>query len=142
MAALALGYYKGRYGLKQDYRKAKEWYERLLEVYASGKYLGELDERFIDFQKRQLGYTARALIIQEEKELRYEQASPEEREIIAIEEHYHKLYEKAVNKLDRSDGSSAGQEKFRADVQRLLHKYQVLRDQEIKKRQDAAKEKS
>ena len=131
MATLALGYYKGRYGLSRDYRQAKDWYERLLQVYESGSYLGEIDERFIPFQRRQLGYTDKALQIEIEKAQRYEQASPLERQIVEVEERYHVQYQNAVNRLDRSDSGPGGKEIFRAEVDRLRKHFNRLRDAEI-----------
>ena len=41
--------------------RAKHWYERLLKAYESGSYLGEIDNRFISFQRQRLKYTIRAL---------------------------------------------------------------------------------
>jgi len=131
MGVLALAHYKGNFGLPRDYRQARDWYRKLLEVHATGNYLGEIDDRFLAFQRRQLGYTEKALTIQEEKEARYRQASPLEREIIAIEERYHKQYEKAVNALDRRDGSRAGKQRFREEVKRLRLHYIELREREI-----------
>jgi hypothetical protein len=131
MGVLALAYYKGNFGLPRNYAQAKQWYQRLLAVHASGNYLGEIDERFLAFQRRQLGYTEKALIVQLEKQRRYEQASPLEREIIAIEERYHKQYERAVNALDRRDGSRAGKQRFREEVERLRKHYMELREREI-----------
>lgn len=131
MGALALGYYKGRYDLKRDYSKAKNWYERLLHAYEKGSYLGEIDERFIPFQRRQLKYTTRALETEIEKARRYEEASSDERQIIEIEERYRLEYQKAVNALDRRDGSPAGQERIRAEIERLREKYNRLREEEI-----------
>jgi TPR repeat protein len=131
MGALALGYTKGRYGLIRDYSKAKNWYERLLKIYESGSYLGEIGERFIPFQRRQLKYTTKALETQIEKVRRYEEASPLERQIIEIEDRYRIEYQKAVNALDRRDGSPAGQERTRAEIKRLRKKYNRLREEEI-----------
>ena len=131
MGELALAYYKGRYGLPRDYRQAKQWYQRLLAVYQTGDYLGEIDERFIAFQQRQLGYTERALVTQLKREERIAKASPLELQIIAIEDRYRKEYERAVNALDRGDGSSEGRARFRAEVDRLRLHYQALREEEI-----------
>ena len=131
MGELALAYYKGRFGLPRDYQKAKEWYQRLLAVYEADDYLGEIDERFIGFQQRQLGYTERALVTQLEREKRIAKASPLELQIIAIEDLYRKQYELAVNALDRRDGSREGKDNFRAEVNRLRLHYLNLREQEI-----------
>jgi TPR repeat protein len=131
MGVLALAYHKGSYGLPLDYRQAREWYQRILEVYASGDYLGEIDERFIPFNQRQLGYVEKGLVTQVAREERVAKASPFELQIIAIEDRYHKQYEQAVNALDRSDGSPEGKARFRAEVNRLRLHYQALRDQEI-----------
>jgi TPR repeat protein len=131
MAALALAYYKGRYGLSRDYRQAKSWYERILAVYEGGKFLGEIDERFIAFQERQLGYTERALVTQIEREKRAANASPLELEVIAIEDCYRKEYERVVNSLDRRDGSKEGMARTRAEIDRLRLHYKGLREQEV-----------
>jgi hypothetical protein len=131
MGELALAYYKGRYGLQRDYRPAKEWYERLLRVYESADYLGEINERFIAFQQRQLGYTEKALATQIAREERIAGASPLELKIIAIEDRYRKQYEGAVNALDRSVAGREGKALFRKEVERLRLHYQVLREQEI-----------
>lgn len=131
MGALALAYEKGRYGLPVDYRLAKEWFQRLLTVYEGGSYLGEIDERFIPFNKSRLGYAEKALVRQIEREQRIASASPLELQIIAIEDRYRKQYEGAVNALERNNGTSQGREKFRTEVQRLRLHYQSLREQEI-----------
>jgi hypothetical protein len=131
MAMLALAYYKGNFGLPRDYRQAKSWYDDVLAVHASGDYLGEIDARFVAFQKRQLGYTEKALVIQVEREERLANASPAELEIIAIEDEYRRQYEKAVNALDRGDGTRAGKARFREEVQRLRQHYMELREKEI-----------
>ena len=133
MGTLALAHHKGRYGLEKDYRQARDWYAKLLQVYASGQYDGEIDDRFIDFQKRQLGYATRALEVQEEKTRRFQQASPLERRVIEITENYRKQYEQAVNALDRRDGSVGGAKALRAEMQRLRQTYIDLREQEIEK---------
>lgn len=131
MGVLALGYYKGRYGLNRDYSEAKNWYERLLQAYASGSYLGEIDARFIPFQRQQLKYTTKALETEIEKARRYEEASPLERQIIEIEERYRLDFQKAVNALDRRDGSPAGREQTHTEFERLREKYNRLREEEI-----------
>jgi hypothetical protein len=131
MGALALAYYKGRYGLPRDYRQAKSWYERILAVYEGGNYLGEIDERFVAFQQRQLGYTERALVTQLEREERIANASPLELQVIAIEDCYRKEYERAVNALDRRDGSKEGKARFRVEVDRLSLHYKALREQAV-----------
>ncbi len=131
MGALALAYYKGRYGLNRDYSKAKKWYERLLQAYESGSYLSEINERFIPFQRQQLEYSTRALEIEIEKARRYKEASPLERRIIDIKERYRIEFEKVVNSLDCSDGSRAGQERIRVEIERLRKKYNCLREEAI-----------
>jgi TPR repeat protein len=131
MGALALAYYKGRYGLPRDYYQAKSWYERILAVHKDGKFLGEIDDRFIGFQQRQLGYTERALVTQLEREERIANASPLELQVIAIEDCYRKEYERAVNALDRRDGSKEGKARFRVEVDRLSSHYKTLREQEV-----------
>jgi hypothetical protein len=131
MSTLALAYYKGRHGLDRDYRKATEWFERLLAAYDRGQYLGEIDERFIPFNRQQLEYSTKMLKVQIEKEHRYEQASPLERKIIAVEEQYNLQYQNAVNSLDRRDGSPEGVKRTRAEIDRLRLQYNRLRDEEI-----------
>ncbi|WP_432822638.1 tetratricopeptide repeat protein [Trichloromonas sp.] len=138
MAALAIAYSKGRYGLPQDYRQAKTWYQRLLAVHAGGRYLGEIDERFLAFQQRQLDYAERALAAQLLREERIANASPIELQIIAIEDRHRKEYERAVNALDRRDGSREGMARFRAEVERLRQHSLELREQEIQKLKRAA----
>ena len=102
----------------------------MLQVYESGSYLGEIDERFIPFQRRQLGYTNKALQLEIEKAQRYEQASPLEQQIIEVEERYLRQYQNAVNRLDRSDSGPGGKEIFRAEVDRLRKHFNRLRDAE------------
>ncbi len=131
MGTLALGCEKGRYGLTRDLSKAKQWYERLLQAYEAGSYLGEIDERFIPFQLQRLIYTTKALETEIEKARRYQEASPLERQIIEIEERYRIEYQNAVNALDRRDGSPTGQARTRAEIERLRQKFHRLRDEEI-----------
>ncbi len=131
MGALALAYQKGRHGLPVDPGEAVARYREVLAVHASGDYLGEIDDRFVEFHRRQLGYAEKALAIQEEKAARWEAATPQEREVIAIEERYRKAYERAVNALERRDGSREGQRRFREEVERLRLHYIELREKEI-----------
>ena len=133
MGALALGLEQGRYGLKQDLEKSKDWYERLLKSYAANNYLGEINESFIPFNRRQLVYVTKALQIEREKIRRYENASPLERRIIEIEKRYGKQYQDAVNALPRDNGTREGMMQFRKEVKILLEKYNRLRDAEIEK---------
>ncbi|MGI9537023.1 MAG: tetratricopeptide repeat protein, partial [Desulfocapsaceae bacterium] len=133
MGALALGFEKGRYGLERNLEKAQEWYKRLLETYAENDYLGEINTRFIPFNRQRLDYVNRALEIEREKVRRYESASPLERQIIGVEERYRRNYQDAVNALPRGDGTSEGKLKFRKEVNKLLEKYNQLRDAEIEK---------
>jgi TPR repeat protein len=58
MSVLALAYEKGRYRLAKDYRQSQKWYQKLLQAYESGKYLGDVDDRFISFQRRRLEYVS------------------------------------------------------------------------------------
>ena len=58
MGALALALEKGRYGLAQNYQEAQIWYQKLLASYESGQYIGEVDERFINFQRRRLNFVS------------------------------------------------------------------------------------
>jgi len=140
MGELALAYEKGRYGLTQDFNQSRIWYEKLLEVYASGNYLGEVDDRFIDFHKRRLAYVTEAGKSREERARRYEQASPLERRIMEVEDRYRAEYERAVNGLHRRDGSPEGKARFRAEVERLRLRYNELRNAEIEKLRREEKE--
>ena len=131
MGALALADTKGRSRLPLDCRQAKSWCERLLVAYERGRYLGEIDERFISFQKRQLGYTEQALGVQMVREERIAKASPRELQIIAIANRYREEYERPVNAIDRREGGPAGKARFRAEVERLGLKSLAARDKEI-----------
>lgn len=131
MGALALGYEKGRYGLTRDYANAADWYQRIVEVYESGEYLGEIDERFMPFNRSRLIYAEKALKVEQEKAQRYAAASPQERQIIKVEERYLIRYQAAVNALPRGDGTAAGKIKFRAEIERLRKESHLLRDAEI-----------
>ncbi len=131
MGTLALAYEKGRNGLARNPEKAMEWYQRLLQAYDAGNYLGEIDERFIAFNRQRLIYTTKALKVETEKARRYENASPLERQLIEIEERYRIEFQHAVNALDRRDGSPTGRKKIRAEFDRLREKFNQLRDTEI-----------
>jgi TPR repeat protein len=124
IATLALGYFKGRHGLKRDLAASKRWYEKLLQVYERGDYLGEIDERFIPFQQRQLEVVARALASEEARAERYRQASPLEREVIEIGERWHREYERAVNRLK-------GSARTREAILALRDEYHRRRDAEM-----------
>ena len=131
MGTLALAYEKGRYGLTRDYQQAQHWYRKLLQAYQSGQYLGEVDDRFITFQRRRLEYVSKALQYQEDRSRRYEQATDLERQIMEIEDRYRLEYEKSINGLNRQDGSREGKKQFRAQVERLRQKYTRQRELEI-----------
>jgi TPR repeat protein len=131
MGALALGYEKGRYDLPRDLEQAQQWYQRLLRAYDEGSYTGEIDERFIPFNRQRLVYVSKALESEIEKARRYEAATLLERQIIEVEDRFRQQYQEAVNALPRDDGTRAGKRKFRADVQQLLKQYNQLRDAEI-----------
>nr|MDJ0883923.1 hypothetical protein [Desulfobacterales bacterium] len=131
MGTLALAYEKGRYGLARDHRKAVDGYQRLIEVHASGNYLGEIDARFMPFQRSRLAYARKALETENERARRFQAASPLERRIMAVEENYRREYEKAVNALDRRDGSPEGREKTRLAIERLRAEHARRRDAEI-----------
>jgi hypothetical protein len=133
MGTLALAYEKGRYGLSQDYQKSQFWYRKLLQAYESGQYLGDVDDRFITFQRRRLEYISKAREYQEDRSRRYEQATALERQIMEIEDRYRLKYQKAVNGLNRRDGSREGQEQYRAQVERLRQKHIRQRELEIEK---------
>lgn len=133
MDALALALEKGRYGLKRDLENAKEWYQRLLKSYAANNYLGEINERFIPFNRQRLVYINQALETEKEKNRRYKNASPVERQIIDIEERYRQQYQDAVNAMPRGNGTREGKLQFQNEVKNLREKYNRLRDAEIEK---------
>ena len=133
MGTLALAYEKGRYGLAQDYQQAQYWYRKLLQAYESGQYQGQVDDRFIAFQRSRLGYMNKARQYQEDRSRRYEQATTLERQIMEIEDRYRLEYQKAVNGLNRQDGGQEGKKQFRAQVERLRQKYIRQRELEIEK---------
>ena len=133
MGTLALAWEKGRYGLAQDFKQAQSWYQKLLQSYESGQYLGEVDEQFIKFQRRRLEYVTRARQYKEDRARRYEQATELERQIMDIEDRYRLKYEKAVNGLNRGDGSPESQKQYRARVEQMRRKYVREREREIEK---------
>jgi TPR repeat protein len=133
MGTLALAWEKGRYGLAQDFKQAQSWYQKLLQSYESGQYLGEVDEQFIKFQRRRLEYVTRARQYKEDRARRYEQATELERQIMDIEDRYRLKYEKAVNGLNRGHGSPESQKQYRARVEQLRRKYVREREREIEK---------
>jgi hypothetical protein len=139
MGTLALAFEKGRYKLARDFRQSEYWYKKLLQTHASGQYLSNVDERFIDFQRRRLEYVSKARKYQEDRDRRYEQATPLERRIMNIEDQYRLKYHKAVNSLNRQDGSKEGKKRFQADVKRLRQQFALEREQEIESvRREAA----
>ena len=141
MGALALAYEKGRYRLAKDYRQSQKWYQKLLQAYESGKYIGEVDDRFITFQRRRLEIASKVLRFKEDRARRYEQATALERQIMEIEDRYRLDYQKAVNGLRRRDGIRAGQKQYRARVEQLRQNYTRQREKEIEKiKREAAKE--
>ncbi len=140
MGTLALGYEKGRYGLSSDYGKAKDWYQRLVQAYESGEYLGEIDERFMPFHRQRLIYAAKVLKIEQETARRYAAASPLERQVMAVEERYRISYQNAVNALAQGDGTAAGKIRFRVEAERLREESQRLRDAEIARLKELAAE--
>ena len=70
---------------------------------------------------------------QEDRSRRYEQATALERQIMEIEDRYRLKYQKAVNGLNRQDGSREGKKQFRAQVERLRQEYIRQRELEIEK---------
>jgi len=143
MGTLALAYEKGRFGLAKDFQQAQKWYQNLLQAYESGKYLGDVDDRFISFQRRRLEYVTRARQYKEDRARRYEQATDMERRIMDAEDRYRLEYQKAVNGLNRGDGSREDQQQFRARVEQLRQKYIRQREQEIEKiKRKAAEDRS
>ena len=133
MGTLALAYEKGRYRLAKDYRQSQMWYQKLLQTYDSGQYMGDVDDRFINSQRRRLEYVSKARQHQEDRARRYEQGTAQERQIMDIEDRYRIEYQKAVNRLKRGDGSREGQKQFRAKVEQLRQQYTRQRELEIEK---------
>jgi TPR repeat protein len=141
MGTLALAFEKARYNLGKDYQQAQYWYQNLLQAYQSGQYQGDVDERFISFNRRRLEVVSKARQYQEDRTRRYEQSTPLERRIMDIEDQYRLKYQNAVNGLNRQTGSQEGRKRFRADVQRLRQKYARQRELEIARiKREAAKE--
>jgi TPR repeat protein len=141
MGTLALAYEKGRYGLAQDYQQAQYWYRKLLQVYDSGQYLAEVDERFITFQRRRLEYVRKARQYKEDRSRRYEQTTALERQIMEIEDRYRLEYQKAVNELKRRGGSREDKKRYRTRVEQLRRKYTRQRELEIERlKREAAEE--
>jgi TPR repeat protein len=139
MGTLALAYEKGRYGLAQDYRQARHWYRELLQAYDSGQYLGDVDDRFIDFQRSRLKVVKKAIQAKEERDKRWAQADALGRQIMQVEERYRLEYQKAVNSLDRRDGGREGQQRYRERVEQLRQEYILQRESEIEQlKRDAA----
>jgi len=100
--------------------------------------MGEIDERFIPFQRRRLVYVSEALKRENEKARRYEAATPLQRKIIEVEDRYRQQYQDAVNALPRGDGTREGKQRFRDDVNKLRTLYNRLRDTEIARLKDDA----
>ena len=141
MGTLALAYEKGRYHLAKDYRLSQMWYQKLLQAYDSGQYIGDIDDQFISFQRRRLEYVTRAQQYQEDRAHRYSQANALERQIMETEDRYRTEYQKAVNRLNRGDGSREGQKRFRARVEQLRQEYNRQKKLEIAKiKQEAGEE--
>jgi TPR repeat protein len=133
MGTLALAYEKGRYGLVRDFQQARNWYQKLLQDYDSGQYLGDVDDRFIDFQLRRLEVVTRMQQYKEDRARRYEQGTALERQIMDIEDRYRLAYQKAVNRLDRGDGTRKGKAQYRARREQLRQQYVRQRELEIGK---------
>ena len=133
MGTLALAYEKGRYGLAKDYQKAQYWYQKLLHAYASNQYLGDVDERFIKFQRSRLEIVTKARKFKEDRARRYEQADPLERQIMDIEDRYHQEFQTAVNRMVFPSTSREGIKRYREEVSRLRQEYNRRRDLEIEK---------
>ncbi len=70
---------------------------------------------------------------QEDRARRYEQADALERQIMDIEDRYRMEYQKAVNRLNRGDGSPEGRKQFRARVEQLRRQYTRQQELEIEK---------
>jgi accessory gene regulator protein AgrB len=132
---LVEAYRDGHYGVEPDADKERYWtgelkhFDRLFDL-AGGSYR-PFDDRFIAFQRNRLEYVDKARQYQEERSRRYEQATALERQIMDIEDHFRLKYQKAVNGLNRQDGSREGKKQFRAQVERLRQKHIRQRKQEI-----------
>ena len=133
MGTLALAYEKGRYGLTQDYQKSQYWYRKLLDAYESEQYLGDVDERFIQFQRSRLEVVSKIRKFKEDRARRYEQADPLERQIMDIEDRYHQEFQKAVNRIVFPSTRREGIKHYREEVSRLRQEYNRRRDLEIEK---------
>jgi len=133
MSTLALAYEKGRYRLAKDYHQSQMWYQKLLQAYDSEQYIGDVDDRFISFQRRRLEYVSKARQHQEDRARRYEQATALERQIMETEDRYRMEYQKKVNSLNRGDGSREGKKQFRARVEKVRQNYLRQRDLEIER---------
>jgi Sel1 repeat len=131
MAALAEAYEKGLYGWEQDYQKAQHWYQKMIQVYASGDYLGDVDEEFIAVQRRQLNFVNNALSFNKGIVQRNEKATSLDRKIIEINNRYRLQYQKAAKELDDGDQSLEGRKRFRVQVNRLREIYGERREAEI-----------
>lgn len=70
---------------------------------------------------------------QEDSSRRYEQATALERQFMEIEDRYRLEYQKAVNGLNRQDGSREGKKRFQTQVERLRQEYTRQRELEIEK---------
>lgn len=142
MGTLALAYEKGRFGLRRNLQQARNWYQKLLQAFDSGQYFGDVDERFINFQRRRLEYVTGARQHQVDRARRYEQATDLERRIMEIEDRFRLEYQKAVNGLKRGDGSREGQKQYRARVDQLRRNYIRQRELEIEKVRSMAESRS
>ena len=124
---LVEAYRDGRYGVKPDAERERYWtaelkhFDRLFEL-AGGSFY-PFDDRFILFQRSRLEYMIKARQYQEDRSRRYEQVTALERQIMEIEDRYRLKYQKAVNGLNRQDGSREGKKQFRAQVERLRQEY-------------------
>ena len=61
MAALALAYEKGRWGIPQDFEKARAKYAEIIEAVEEGRYGWTVDKYFLPFQRRRLEVVERIL---------------------------------------------------------------------------------
>jgi TPR repeat protein len=59
MLALGLAYEQGRYGLPQDFAKAKALYEEILEAGEKNLYGWNAEERFLNMPRARLKYVIR-----------------------------------------------------------------------------------
>jgi len=122
----------GRHGVDADLQLGRSWWAKALEQ----NHIRTIEYVAPAYQNGQFGYPidllkSKTLQNELERARRYSEASPIERQVMDIEERYRLEYQRAVNSLDRRDGSPAGQARIRTEIDRLRQKYKGLREEEI-----------